>query len=161
AGSGNTVTFGLLGGLSEGTHVLHIAAGAVRDVEGSAVQEFSSTFILDLTPPRVVASSVQQGDVISLGSGAPFTYTVTFSKPMKASSLSASAFTLVGTATGPRTPTGFSLSPDGTMLTINYAALPPTEDTYTLTLPSAPGGLESLAGWRLDGETTVGGVSRW
>jgi hypothetical protein len=154
--SGNTVSFNVVGGLSNGTHVVHIAAGAIRDIEGSGLQDFTSTFIVDLTPPRVIGSSVQEGDIVTSGSGGSFSYTVTFNRSMKTAGVTSSAFSLVGTL-GTRTATSFSFNADGTALTINYTNLP--EDSYTLTLFSSS--FVSLAGWQLDGETTVGGVSVW
>jgi hypothetical protein len=154
--SGNSVTFNVVGGLSSGIHYIHIAAGALRDVEGSSLADFTSTFIVDLSPPRVIGSSVQENDIITLDSTRSLTYTVTFSRPIVTTGLTSSAFSLVGT-TGARTPASFSFDPTGTILTINYTNLP--EDTYRLTLFSSS--FVSIAGWHLDGKTTVGGVSVW
>jgi hypothetical protein len=81
-------------------------------------------------------------------------YQVTFSKPMKASNLSADDFSLKGNLlTASYSATSFAFNAAGTVLTLNYANLP--EDNYTLTLLSgATGGTNftDQVGNALDGE---------
>jgi len=144
----NTATFTLPTGLGNGTHTFSFAAGSVTDVHGNPLQAMSGSFSIDNLPPTVVASSVQQGDV--LGTGA-LTYTVTFSKAMLVGNLDASDVTLLGTLRNVSyAATSLSYSPDGRTLTVKYANLP--EDSYTLTLLSGNGRFEGSTGVDLDGE---------
>src|SRR5262249_21562015 len=76
----DTVTFNLPGGLTEGTHTVTIAGGDMLDVQGTPLSAFSSAFTLDLTAPRVTATSIPPGGVLAPGS---LTYQVTFSEPIK------------------------------------------------------------------------------
>ena len=132
---------------TEGVHTIHIAAGALTDVRGVGISEFTSHYTIDLTAPRVVGTSIEEGDILPTGD---LTYVVTFSEAMNTSALTAADFQLAGAALG-RTysPTSFSYDSTGTVLTIQYSALP--DDSYTLTVFSGPG-FTDLVGWDLDGE---------
>src|SRR5206468_4172494 len=94
---GDTVVFALPSGLSEGTHSVTIAAGAIEDVQGTPLTAFTEQFTLDFTPPRVIGSSIQENDVLPPGS---LTYTVTFSEPMNTANLDDSDFSLFGSVLG-------------------------------------------------------------
>jgi len=146
---GNTVTWKNLPAVTgEGWHNFSIAAGAILDVRGSQVAAFSGRFYLDVTSPRVISSSVQEGDVLPSGS---LTYNVRFSEEMQAANLDLTDWTLHGIANNADyAPATWSYNPTTSILTLNYSALP--EDRYTLTLLSADGRLEDLAGNNLDGE---------
>ena len=61
-----------------------IAAGTILDVQGTPIEAFSSTFSLDLVGPRVVDSSIQEGDQISVGD---LTYTARFDKELNGTTL--------------------------------------------------------------------------
>lgn len=125
-----------------------IAAGAVLDTQSTPIEAFSSTFSSDSVAPRIIASSIQTGDIVPVGN---LTYTVQFSEPMTTSNLDDSDFELLGALQGgPIAPTLFSFNPAGDVLTISYADLP--EDDYTLTLKSGNGRLEDALGNDLDGE---------
>src|SRR5262249_19711607 len=89
---GTTLMFRLAGPLAEGTHTITVAAGALRDIQQTPLAAYSSQFFVDLTPPRIIASSVQQGDNQPMGS---FTLTVQFSEPLNASLLSWEDFSLI------------------------------------------------------------------
>ncbi len=89
---GNTVIFSI-DEPDEGTHDVHIAAGALVDLQGTPLDEFTSHYTIDLTPPTVVASSIQEDDVLPAGS---LSYQVTFSEPMNTANLDASDFLLHG-----------------------------------------------------------------
>ena len=143
----DTVTFSLPS-LANGPHTLSIAAGAIQDVSSTPIDAFSSGFTLDFSAPQVINSSIQEGDVKSAGS---LVYTVTFSKAMKTANLDASDFTLQGVYRNVAyAPASFSYNGAGTVLTLNYGALP--EDAYTLTLLSGDGQFEDSTGTDLDGE---------
>ena len=53
---GDTLVFTLPGDLAlpDGPHTLAIARGSIRDVQGTPVEGFSSTFVLDTVAPRVI-----------------------------------------------------------------------------------------------------------
>src|SRR5262249_41611230 len=147
---GDTVRFTLPSGLGEG--FLNVAlVGQVLDVQGTPAQPFTLQLFHDITPPRVIASSLQPNAILPTGG---LTATITFSEAMRTANLDASDFSLVGQLTGAKTPVsgGFSYNAAGTVLTLTYANLP--EDRYTLTLLSGDGRFEDTAspnGWNLDG----------
>jgi subtilisin family serine protease/methionine-rich copper-binding protein CopC len=146
----NTATFNLPAGMAQGPHTFAFAAGSVTDLQGNALQAFNGSFSLDNNPPRVIASSVQQGDVLSPGN---LTYTATFSKPMLVSNLDSSDLTLRGNLRALNyTAATLAYSADGRTLTVTYTNLP--EDSYTFTLLSGLGRFEGSTGLDLDGEAT-------
>ena len=51
--------------LGEGQHTVSLAAGALQDVQGTPVESFASTFTVDTTAPRVMASSIGDSEVFS------------------------------------------------------------------------------------------------
>ena len=144
---GDTAIF-TIAALGTGTHTIAIAAGAVQDLQQTNLSAFSSTFSVDQTPPRVIASSIQQNDVLSVGD---LTYVVTFDEPMLVANLDDFDFFLLGIDNNVTyTPTSDSYDATGRTLTITYANLP--EDRYTLTLLSGSGQFEDVVGNDLDGE---------
>jgi hypothetical protein len=137
--------------VQEGTNTVAIAAGAIKDVQNTSITAYSGSFTIDHTAPRIVASSIQEGDVLPAGD---LTYTVTFSEPIQASLIDASDFGLVGQFRGHSySPTIFSLDATGTVLTVNYSGL--LDDKYTLTLFSNPSSFVDQIGLELDGEPTT------
>ena len=89
---GNTVVF-TLPSLGEGLQDVRIAAGALKDVQGTPIAAFSSQFYHDITAPRVIDSSVQQGAVLPVGD---LTITLKMSEAMRTENLDASDFQLQG-----------------------------------------------------------------
>ncbi len=147
---GNTVDF-QLPALTEGNQTVQIAAGAIQDVQGTPLEAFAMTFFEDLTPPRVVSSSIQEGDVLPSGD---LTYTVAFSEPLQTSLVDIFDFGLFGQLRGTSYfPTSFQFNATGTMLTVNYQNL--LDDQYTLTLFSNPFSFVDESGFFLDGEPLV------
>ena len=143
---GKTVVFTLPGALGQGTHTVALSAGAMSDVEGAALSAYSGSFILDTIPPKVTASSVFEGRVLTGGS---LTYTATFGEAMDTTTLTPAAFSLVGEISGAQTAVSYAwLDPKHVQL--QYTGLP--DDAYTLTLVSAAGTFQDLAGNILDGE---------
>ncbi len=135
---------------SDGAHEFAVAAGAVEDLQGTPVEPFSGEFILDRTPPRVVASSIQEGDILTAPVG-NLTYTAQFSEEMDATHLDAGDFLLRGVGLGVNyTADGFSYDAPTSTLSITYSNLP--DDLYRLTFYSGDGRFEDLMGWNLDGE---------
>jgi hypothetical protein len=148
---GNTVVFDLVGGYTDGPHSVTIAAGALVDVQGTAISSYSGTFFMDQTGPRVTTTSLAPGAVVAPGS---LSYQVTFNEPMAVGNLSADDFILHGTVlNGFYAPTSFSYNGSGTVVTVNYSNLP--EDNYTLTLVAGVSGgsnFTDAVGNALDGE---------
>ncbi len=144
---GDTVVFDLPA-LGEGMQDVQIAAGAVKDVQETPIAAFSSQFYHDITAPRVVSSSVQQGDVLPIGD---VTITLTMSEAMQTANLDASDFQMQGAYfVGSVAADSFGYDATGTILTLHYSGL--TEDSYSLTLFSGDGQFEDQVGFNLDGE---------
>ena len=148
---GDTLEFTIPAGLASGTHTLAFAAGSILDVQQTPLNAFSSSFSLDATAPRVIATSIAPGGTVTAST---ISYQVTFSEPMKVSNLSADDFNLHGNIQGVNyTPLSFSYNPAGTVVRLNYSNLP--EDNYTMTLFSGVAGgsnFTDIAGHALDGE---------
>ncbi len=144
---GKTVIF-LVSGLGEGQHVMVIADGAIEDLQGTAIDAFVSTFDNDFSGPRVTSSTVQEDDIINVGS---FIYEAEFSEPLDEGNLDNSDFLLESLSQGGSyTPISFSYDVDSLTLTLEYPELP--EGNYQLTLFSGDGRLEDPLGNDLDGE---------
>ncbi len=143
---GRTVVFGLLP-LAEGTHEVAMAGGAVVDLQGTPLEPFTSQIIVDLTPPRVVESSLLAGDVVGAGT---LVYTARFDEELDAAALDRSDVELSGPITGIHQPSLFDYDPVTSTLTVEYLNL--MEDTYTLRLLSGDGRFQDVATNVLDGE---------
>jgi uncharacterized delta-60 repeat protein len=144
---GSTVRFQLATPLTQGTHVVALAAGAVLDLGGTPAAAFFSSFSVDSAAPRVVSSSIQQNQILAAGG---LTYVVTFDEAMR-QDVDASDFSLRGNFRGVNyAASGFAFDFTGRTLSITYATLP--EDSYTLTLASGDGRFEDAGGNDLDGE---------
>ena len=87
---GRTLVFDL-SLLGEGVNTLSIAAGTFLDWQGTPIEAFSTSFEVDLTAPRVIASSLLNGQLAETGT---LTYLARFSGEIQA--VSASDFTLSG-----------------------------------------------------------------
>ena len=142
---GDTVQFDLPV-LSEGIQQVAIAAGAVQDLQGTPLTAFASEFYSDTTAPRVIAISIQEGQVVPAGD---LSYTVQFSEPMNVANLDVTDLQLFAHGQGVvHTPSSFSYDVATSTLTIDYSSLP--DDKYSLALFSSQ--FEDLVGLRLDGE---------
>jgi sugar lactone lactonase YvrE len=127
-------------------HTIAIAAGALTNIHGKPIDSFSETIYVDNAPPRVIATSVEEGDILAPGT---LTYTVTFSEPLLRSSVTAASFDLLGDFRNVHyAPLSFSLDATNTVLTLNFPVLP--DDRYTLTLFSK--GFQDRVLFYLDGE---------
>jgi hypothetical protein len=149
----NTVIFSLPA-LGEGIHDVNIADGAVLDLQGTEVDAVTEQYTLDLNPPTVVASSIQEGDVLPAGD---LSFQVTFSEPMNTVSMFPFNYSLHGNLRDiVYDPVSYSYDATGTVLTVGYESLP--DDRYTLTLISGDGAFEDVIGWNLDGESAAGPI---
>jgi hypothetical protein len=142
---GDTAVFAVPDGLPEGMITVSIAAGAISDVQGTLLDAFSGVVYTDLAPPRVIASSLQEGDVLAAGG---LVVTITFSEAMSPYVYPYAA-PLFGQWFGSYfEPVSIEFDATGTVATFTYADLP--EDAYTLYLFSWA--ITDLAGFALDGE---------
>ena len=132
---------------AEGSHQVTIDAGAILDRQGTPIQAFTSTFIIDQTGPRIAASSIHEGDTIPVGN---LTYTAVFNEDMDATVLDPTDFSLVGTAE--RDLYAATASPGPIRTPSNCSSADLRDDTYTLTLLSGAGQFQDLVGNILDGE---------
>ena len=139
--------------LDDGAHDVALAAGAVTGLAGQPLAAYAGRFTLDNNGPRVVESSVRDGDTVPSGD---LTYTVRFDEPLRAAGLDAADFVLAGAASGLRPVAGVAYDPASAVLTLRFTALP--DDAYTLTLLSGDGWLEDGLGNDLDGETVPAGA---
>ncbi len=150
--NGSQVQFTLPTGLPEGAVSVRIPAGALLDTQGRPLAEYNDVFYLDRVAPRVIFSSLSEGDVVPTGS---LTYVVGFDEPLNAAVLDPTDFTLLGVGLNRSyTPASFTYIQDTSVLTIRYANLP--EDSYRLTLLSGTNNFRDLAGNLLDGEPPAG-----
>lgn len=143
----DTVRFTLPTGLTEGSHDVAIASGAITDQQGQDVEAFASQFIIDSLGPRVVDTSIQEAEVIAVGD---LTYNVTFNEEIDATNLDVSDVQLVGQISGNHTPVSVSYDANTSTLTAEFVGL--VDDLYTLTVVSGDGAIEDLIGNDLDGE---------
>ncbi|MBN2021933.1 MAG: hypothetical protein JW809_04000 [Pirellulales bacterium] len=137
-----------LQGLAEGPHAIAVAAGAFCDLQGTPVEPFGSSFEIDLTAPRVIASSVVGHENVY---NSTLVYAVEFDEPLLTSGLDPSDVALTGLATGSYAPAEFIYDPETFTLTLRFNGL--AEDQYVLELLSGDGRFEDLVGHDLDGET--------
>jgi subtilisin family serine protease len=154
---GSTVTFPLPAGLpNQETHTVTVS-GPITDVSGTPLDSFSGTFLVNDTPPNVIASSLQEGDVVAGQRGGSLTYTVQFSEPLQPQTVTAAAIDLHGNGRNQDyAPASVNYVPGSTTVTVTYAGLP--DDHYRLQIADS---LTDNFGLKLDGETTVGGQSVW
>ncbi|MFV2067113.1 MAG: hypothetical protein ACC645_09050, partial [Pirellulales bacterium] len=134
--------------LADGVNHLSIASGAIVDLQGQPIEAFSRELLADLIPPRVIESSLQEGDTVA--TNAPLAVTLRFSEPLLPSALDPADVQLTGQRSGDYVATAFRYEPAISTLTLQFEALP--DDQYTLTLTSGDGAFEDLVGNDLDGE---------
>ncbi|MCH8046641.1 MAG: tandem-95 repeat protein [Planctomycetes bacterium] len=143
---GDTVIF-TLPALGDGVHSVEIAGGSILDLQGTAIDPFSATFAVDTTGPRVISSSLQEGDNVPAGG---LTVTIQFDELLSDASLGAEDVLLIGALTGAHAPDTFNYDGPSSTLNLGYNSL--LDDNYTLTLTSGDGAFEDLPGNDLDGE---------
>lgn len=146
ADDADTLTFNLPA-LTDGTHTVEISAGDLTSVSGEPLEAFTATFTVDATGPRVVGSSIQQGDTVG---AVGLSITLMFDEELDAASLGAEDVLLVGGHSGSHSPDTFNYDGPSSTLTLSYNSLP--DDDFTLTLTSGNGAFEDVLGNDLDGE---------
>ena len=142
----NTLRF-TLPPLSDGINTITIASGALTSLQDHSLQAFASQISIDTIAPRVISTSLQEGDSAPAGT---LVYTAQFDEELDATNLDASDVQLVGLNSGSQSPTSFNYDPTTSILTLQYENL--AEDQFTLTLLSGDGAFEDLIGHNLDGE---------
>ncbi|MEA1950897.1 MAG: pre-peptidase C-terminal domain-containing protein, partial [Planctomycetota bacterium] len=145
--NGNTINFDLPVDIGEGSHTLEIAAGSVQDIQGTPVTAYTSSFEIDISPPRIVESSIQQGDSLSAGQ---LIYQVVFDQPLHADTLDTTDVLLVGASRGQIEATALNYNPETFSVSVEFPVL--AEDDYSLRLLSGDGHFEDSSGTDLDGE---------
>lgn len=146
---GDTVAFAFPSALPDGEHVISLGAGSVSDLQSTSLMPYAVaiTIVSDGAGPRVIGSSIQEGDTIAADHVA---YEVRFDEALDPDVLDAGDVRLTGDRTGPRTATDFVYDPGASVATVTFDAL--EDDRYTLVLTSGDGAFEDDVGNDLDGE---------
>ncbi|TVS19950.1 MAG: hypothetical protein EA424_06450, partial [Planctomycetaceae bacterium] len=146
---GDRLQFDLTGmPMISGTYQVHLAAGSVLDVRGEALQDFTTSFELDVEGPQVTWASLETGAVLTPG---PLTFEATFSDPLREEELGAEDVMLLGLFSDQVfLPTSFAYDAVEQKVTVEFPGLP--EDAYGLSLLSGEGHFEGLLGQALDGD---------
>src|SRR5262249_7947477 len=106
----------------DGVYTVSLAAGALTSLSGAASAAFTATFDADVTNPRVVASSVAEGDTLQPGG---LVYTARFSEGLATAGLGGEDVTLVNAATGQSfTAAAFAYDAATNTVTVTFNNLP-------------------------------------
>jgi hypothetical protein len=128
-----------------------VAAGAVTSLQGVASGPFATTFTVDPTPPRIVATSLNGAPLAAAKvlPAAPLTFSATFDEPIRA--VGTEDVILVNTTTGAAlSPILTTYDAPSRTWTAQFPAL--GEGIHVLTLVSAADAFADAAGNPLDGE---------
>ena len=138
--------------VQEGPNTFSILGGSIKDIQGTPVTAYSGSFILDTTPPVVVATTPIEDEVVSNG---PVTMiSVTFSEAMDTTTAGPSQLPVSGLYySSAYYPSSSSWSDDSTVLTLTYDYL--QEDTYELRLAGDDFNFQDLGGLDLDGDVDL------
>ncbi|MCA9259400.1 MAG: Ig-like domain-containing protein, partial [Planctomycetales bacterium] len=134
--------------LPEGSHIVSLPADRLQDIDGQLNLEFSSSFVVDVTSPRVIESSIAEGAVVT---SPPTTYIAKFDEDLDASQLDLQDVALVdgNNAEVPINQLIYDFA--SRTIQVGLPSLPPGE--YELTLRSGIAAIQDLAGNALDGES--------
>jgi subtilase family serine protease/methionine-rich copper-binding protein CopC len=148
----DTLEFTISGGnRGDGLYTVGIQAGAITSVSGVPNDVFTATFDSDNTSPRIVASSISEGQIVSPGE---VVYQVQFSEELAAANLGVEDVTLVGSVSGQSiAASAFAYDPVTSTATITFANV--TEDSYTLTLLTSATAFRDRRGNLLDGSPST------
>lgn len=148
----DTVKFFLPTDLGDGMYNIEMAQGAIRGIDGRPIDAFSRQVSVDTTAPRVVSTSIQQGDTLEPGE---VVLSIVFDEPLYEGVLSASDVTIYG-GTDDTAIIGslFEYDPVTSTLTIGFSAT--QEGLYFVRLASSASGFRDAAGNPLDGEAPAG-----
>ncbi len=131
--------------LTPGTNSFAVESGALVDIHGTPLSAFELEIELAQVAPRIIASSLQPGDVVAAGD---LDVMIQFDEDIATDELAPADIGLVGERSGVRDFAGFDYDVDTHTLTVSFLQL--AEDHYTLTLSSAA--FQDLDGNELDGE---------
>ncbi|MCA9138051.1 MAG: hypothetical protein KDB00_14865, partial [Planctomycetales bacterium] len=143
---GDTLLINLGATLADGAHTFSIGGNAVTSVAGIGIDSYTLQFNVDAIAPRVIESSIGQGDAFNVGD---LTFVAKFDEEIS-SFFFEDAFQLFGSANGSVAADSYSYDPSTSQLTIHYSNL--QDDIYHLTLNVGGQSLRDLAGNPLDGE---------
>jgi Big-like domain-containing protein/pre-peptidase len=146
----NTYVFDLPPGLGDGSYHFEIAEGAILNTLNQPIEPFSLNVTVDTTGPRIVSSSIQEGDVLEPGQQS---LTLRFDEPLDETELSTYSIGIDGVP-GPARYVrvdGYTYDPATYELTFDFEATP--EGHYTITTGTS---IKDLAGNLLDGEAPQG-----
>ena len=136
--------------LSEGTNNLTLASGAVTNLQNQPLLAYAGTLELDTIGPRVISTSIQEGDSLNAGD---LVVSIQFDEELDATNLDVTDVQLASNLSGFKTPSVFDYDPVTSTLTLEYQEI--EEDQYNLTLFSrgrGRSGIQDLVGNTLDGE---------
>ena len=105
---------------SDGVHEIAVVAGSLENLQGTPIEPFTATVTVDTTAPRVIASSILEGDIAS---AATFIYTAQFDEPLDASSVDALDVQLIGEVSGPHQPVALEYDPADSTLSVKFVGL--------------------------------------
>ncbi len=134
--------------LANGTRTLSLPAGSLTDLSGRALEAFSIDIVIDEEGPRVVGSSVLEGDILAPGTQS---FSIAFDEPLNESVLGPEDVQLFGGRTGAQAVGGLTF--DSSTNTLSFEASGLEEDLYTLRLISGPNAFVDTLGNLFDGET--------
>ncbi|MEZ6132743.1 MAG: CARDB domain-containing protein [Planctomycetaceae bacterium] len=153
----------------DGAYTLSIAGGAVTSLSGRTVEAFTSTFVLDSTPPVVTSITAdvdrnggQVADFDEFDAG-PINIAIDFSEPLDAGVLNNDDVTLIDSVTGAFfAPDSLTYNPSAVspapQLSIGYDFVP--AGLYELRLLSHGGAFRDPAGNPLNGDGAGGDLVR-
>lgn len=145
---GDTVKFLVSVPNVEGTYTYTLAAGGITDLLGQGSLVHSGSFILDMTPPRVVS---QTPEVQSIS---PFnTWSVTFSEALNPATIQTSDFVLRNPSNSGIGISTATLSQDGLTVALTFSGQS-IKGNYTLTVGTD---IFDVAGNRMDQDPATGG----
>lgn len=144
---GNSVAFRLASSLADGHHTVTLAGGAATAVDGRLLDSYSAGFDLDTTSPRIVSSSIHEGDVVSAGG---LVVSLTFSEAMDEATIGGQGVSLLDDRGRLHEPVRVDYSAGSKELELEFAGI--WDGDYTLTLQSGDGHFADPAGNALDGE---------
>ncbi|MBI5855218.1 MAG: PPC domain-containing protein, partial [Nitrospirae bacterium] len=131
----------------DGLYTVTLLAGVLTSISGKPNEEFTATFVLDTAGPRVIESSLHDGDVLLPG---PLVASIHFSEALATDGLGPEDVLLVDTLSGTTfSPSDFVYDAETSAVTLTLGSLP--EGSYTLTLLSSSTGFRDVAGNYLDG----------
>ena len=139
----STAVFGLSAPLPEGTYTASLAAGAVTNLQGTPIESFDATFGVDVSAPRIINSTLQDGDNLAATSTI---LSLTFDEPLDETKLDTTDILLNGTPVS-----AIEYDAATGILDITLDNLLP-DSNQQLVVRSGPDALTDLAGNALDGE---------